>query len=90
MDGFEVSLLRLARCQGDAFLDAVNDTRIGCDPTPVGCPVTGRTVFTCFYGIYRVVVFAMHGIGNVRSSSSSIEINISKKELPRLPRREIV
>lgn len=34
MDGFEVSLLRLARCQGDACLDAVNDTRMGCDPTP--------------------------------------------------------
>lgn len=35
MDGFEVSLLRLARCQGDAFSDAANNTRIGCDPTPV-------------------------------------------------------
>ena len=34
MDGFEVPLLRLARCQGGAVLDAVTDTRIGCDPTP--------------------------------------------------------
>lgn len=48
MDGFEVSLLRLARCQGDAFLDAVNDTRIGCDPTPVGCPGIGPDGFHLF------------------------------------------